>query len=279
MRKGGLMDCSKNVYRSIKGERAKPVSEMPTKQQINDFWGSLWGIPVQHNNEAPWLEKLRHEYCVTAKQKDYEITDEILDKALTKMANDKPGRDLIAGIWIKNMQSVREMLKGNLQSMLNNCQDLPDWLLTAKTILISKNEETHKPENYRLIAIQNAIYKTYTALVAEFIMNHCESSNIVTEEQAAGKGNSWGCTDQLLINKMIHKEVIQNRRNLTTVWLDYKKAFDSVPHSWIVESLKLAGAPCRQDHKCHNCTNDQMKNQNAYIYIYMERITTLRLMK
>ena len=85
------------------------------------------------------------------------------------------------------MQSIREMLKGNLRSMLNNHQDLPDWLVTAKTVLISKNEETHKPENYRPIAIQNAIYKTYTALIAEFIMDHCESNNIVTEEQAARK--------------------------------------------------------------------------------------------
>ena len=237
---------------------------MPTKQQINDFWGSLWSIPVQPNNEAPWLEKLRQEYCVTTEQKDYEITDEILDKALTKVPNDKPGRDLITGIWIKNMQSVRKMLKRNLRSVLNNHHDLPDQLVTAKTVLVSKNEEIHKPENYKPIAIQNAIYKTYTALIAEFIMDHCESNDIVTEEQAAGKRNSWGFTYQLLticlplvyfvsaagchcfdllINKMIYEEVMQNRRNLTTVWLDYKKAVDSVPHSWIVESLKFVGLP------------------------------------
>ena len=74
-------------------------------------------------------------------------------------------------------------------------------------------------------------------------MDHCNSNNIVTKEQAAGKRNSWGCTDQLLINKMIYEEVKENRRNLTTVGLDYKKALDSIPHSWILESLKLARAP------------------------------------
>ena len=42
---------------------------------------------------------------------------------------------------------------------------------------------------------------------------------------------------------MIYEEVVSNRRNLVTVWLDYKKAFDSVPHSWILESLKLAKVP------------------------------------
>ena len=28
-------------------------------------------------------------------------------------------------------------------------------------------------------------------------------------------------------------------RNLSTNWIDYKKAFNSVPHSWIPKSLEL----------------------------------------
>ena len=42
---------------------------------------------------------------------------------------------------------------------------------------------------------------------------------------------------------MIHEEAASNRRNLVTVWLDYRTAFDSVPYSWILESLKLAKVP------------------------------------
>ena len=42
---------------------------------------------------------------------------------------------------------------------------------------------------------------------------------------------------------MIYKEVTGNRRNLTTVWLDYRKAFDSVPHDWVIKSLQLAKVP------------------------------------
>ena len=28
-------------------------------------------------------------------------------------------------------------------------------------------------------------------------------------------------------------------RNLSTTWIDYNKAFNSVPHTWILKSLKL----------------------------------------
>ena len=56
------------------------------------------------------------------------------------------------------------------------------------------------------------------------------------------KKRKLGCVDQLLINKMIYKQVKERRKNLT-VWLDYKKGFDSLPHAWIIKSLQLAKIP------------------------------------
>ena len=47
----------------------------------------------------------------------------------------------------------------------------------------------------------------------------------------------------ILINETVLNEVKQNRRNLVTVWLDYQKAFDSVPQEWLIESLKVAKLP------------------------------------
>ena len=65
---------------------------------------------------------------------------------------------------------------------------------------------------------------------------------------------------------MIYEEVKENRRNLTTVWLDYIKAFDSVPHSWIVESLKLARVP----NKIVNAISVLMTKWNPKMRIYGE---------
>ena len=55
--------------------------------------------------------------------------------------------------------------------------------------------------------------------------------------------NNWGCAYQLLINKMVLDQVKQQRKNLLMLWFDYRKAFDSVPHSQIIKTLHLGKVP------------------------------------
>ena len=65
------------------------VSQMPEQSKVEDFWSSVWSIPLQHNTEAHWLNEIREEYCKDVNPKPYVIIDEILNKILSKMANDK----------------------------------------------------------------------------------------------------------------------------------------------------------------------------------------------
>ena len=116
-------------------------------------------------------------------------------------------------------------------------------MIMSKMILLPTNTETDNPKNYRPIACLNIMYKLYTCMLNQFIEDHCEYNSIITVEQAGGKKGSWGCTDQLLINKMVLDEVRKFRRNVFTMWFDYRKAFDSIPHSWLYEALKLAKIP------------------------------------
>ena len=44
-----------------------------------------------------------------------------------------------------------------------------------------------------------------------------------------------GVKDQLLINKAILKDCKKRHTNLAMAWIDYRKAYDMLPHSWIGE--------------------------------------------
>ena len=61
----------------------------------------------------------------------------------------------------------------------------------------------------------------------------------MTPEQRGGKKDCYGCKDQLMINNAILESCKKRKKNLSTAWIDYKKAFDSVPYSWILKCLQI----------------------------------------
>ena len=61
-------------------------------------------------------------------------------------------------------------------------------------------------------------------------------------ERAEGAGKGLGCAYQLLfVGKVIVKEAKSREKHLAMTWIDYKKAFDMVPHSWCIECLYMLG--------------------------------------
>ena len=157
--------------------------------------------------------------------------------------NGAPGTDQIRCYWIQKLTGTHAALAEEFKKVYDGGESLPQWLVTSRTILLPKNSETQNAKNYRPIACQNIMYKLFTGMLNSFLVNHCVENNIITLEQAGAKPGSWGCTDQLLINKMILEEVKEHRRNLYMMWFDYKKAFDSVPHDWILKAMQLAHVP------------------------------------
>ena len=80
-----------------------------------------------------------------------------------------------------------------------------------------------------------------TAIIAEAIQNHLEQNGLIPKEQKGNRRKSRGTKDQLLIDKMILRNAKRRKTNLHVAWIDYKKAFDSLPHSWITKSLAILG--------------------------------------
>ena len=66
-----------------------------------------------------------------------------------------------------------------------------------------------------------------------------EHKELLPYKQKGCRRGSYGCKDQLLINRMIIENYHKKKRSLSTTWIDYRKAFDSVPHSWILKSLDI----------------------------------------
>lgn len=60
-----------------------------------------------------------------------------------------------------------------------------------------------------------------------------------TNNYMKNRKDTGRCKEQLVINTMIIKEVKLRTSQLFTVYIDYQKILDIVPHSWLVEVLGL----------------------------------------
>ena len=193
------------------------------------------------NDKADWLPQLEKTYCNNLTATEYKINETILDKVIQKIQiNKAPGNHRIIGYWYKHLTTYRDHLAEMFKHQIHSDQPLANWLSTAHTVLLPKAKDTHIAKNYRPIACLNVMYKLYTSCINKFLVDHVHKNNIITQEQAAGKKRVWGTVEQLLINKSIMKEARTMRKNLVSVWLDYRKVFDSVPHDWLLEALRLA---------------------------------------
>ena len=85
------------------------------------------------------------------------------------------------------------------------------------------------------------MWKLLTGILANEMYEFLDNNNIFPEEQKGCKRKSRGTKDQLLIDKAVLKDCKVRKTNLGMAWIDYRKAFDMVPHSWILECMSMFG--------------------------------------
>lgn len=114
--------------------------------------------------------------------------------------------------------------------------------MEGRTVLIMKDKaKGNVPENYRPFTFPALMWKTLKGITANHLYDHLEDNELLPEEQKGCRRRSRGTKDQLLIDKMVLKDCKSRKSYLAMAWIDYKKAYDMIQHSWILECLELIG--------------------------------------
>ena len=130
-------------------------------------------------------------------------------------------------------------MAGTYSEFIKDLKQTQDWLVEGATNLLPKKKETWIPKNYRPIACLPTTFKILTSVITDRLYSHLEKEAIMTSEQRGGKKDCYGCKDQLMLNNSIIENCKRRKKNLSTAWIDYKKAFVSVPYSWILKSFQM----------------------------------------
>ena len=128
---------------------------------------------------------------------------------------------------------------------LKECSDsgfVPSWLTRGRTSLLQKDKSKgNVASNYRPITCLSLMWKLLTGVIADQIYAHLDQEKLLPEEKKGYREGYRGTNDLLYIDRAVIKEVKSRNKNLAMTWIDYKKAYDMVPHLWIIECLDLFG--------------------------------------
>ena len=111
-----------------------------------------------------------------------------------------------------------------------------DWKHNTTTQKGSKSS----PKNYRPISLTSVASKLMEKLVQDKIMSHMEENNLFTKHQH-GFRKGYSCVTQLIDVCEKWSEELDNKNYIGVVYLDFQKAFDSVPHKRLLSKLKGYG--------------------------------------
>ena len=232
----------KKIYTELNGNGIRS-NGVPNAEECTKLWGNIWGVRKEHNREAEWLKDLKRERVNERPQERVSIIVEKIRKQCRKIPNWKaPGRDGVQGYWIKNLSSLYEHVSSQINGILMGEDDLPEWMTHGRTVLCQKDlQKGNTADNYRPITCLPLMWKLLTGVIAEEMYNYLEREKILPEEQKECRRGSRGTKDQLLIDKTVLKDCRKKHTTLSMAWIDYRKAYDLVPHSWVNERMEMFG--------------------------------------
>ncbi|XP_037930235.1 uncharacterized protein LOC119664965 [Teleopsis dalmanni] len=232
----------KQFYRKIRSNANTSDDVYPSKNSAENYWSSLWSNTQKHNESALWIEKEKEKYQ-EKKMSTCLITCDQVKRIIAKTHNWKsPGPDHIQNFWFKRFTAVHQKLTELLNECLQNPATFPIIFTKGKTYLMAKNNGFKgNPANGRPITCLPTIYKILTACIGDLINTYLTQNDIMCVEQKGCKKHAKGCKEQLIIDQIILEQAAKKNRNLHMCFIDYMKAFDSIPHSWLIEVLNIYG--------------------------------------
>ena len=148
--------------------------------------------------------------------------------------DDIPGRLLKVGApWLA--EPLTQLFNLSLQSGA-----LPrDWRRANVTPVFKKGDK-HSPSNYRPISLTSLVVKCLECLVHTRILEFLEANNKLSGHQHGfHKGHS--CQTQLLGTIHEWARSLDKRLSTHVIYLDFSRAFDSVPHQRLIMKLDCMG--------------------------------------
>ena len=220
------------------------------KEEVALFWESVFSnkVDIQQLETQPWMQTTKvKELAASISQSQNQLdlqkcfTESDVWLAIKSFPKKKSaGPDLLPIDIFK--VSPPELISGITQFM-NSClkiHDIPDEWRKCNIFTIYKKGDSLQPSNYRPIALLNCLYKVFTALLTVRISDLMEKINGFSEEQR-GFRKGKNTMQKILTAANVFQHSKTTKSPIHIMYLDIQKAYDSVEHKALVETLHILG--------------------------------------
>ena len=163
----------------------------------------------------------------------------IADKLKNMKPTKSPGPDGISPVLLKTFSETLALPLEIIFKQSLDTGEIPSVWKKANITAIFKSNDKKDPNNYRPISLTSVVCKVLESFIRDQIMEHLKLNNLLFPDQH-GFVSGRSCITQLLSVIETWTDAIDHHLTTDTIYFDFQKAFDSVPH----ERLKI---------KLHQC--------------------------
>ena len=206
---------------------------VPNQKLVDHFKDML------HNDDAPNISKTEE---IPTGPLDQEITmDELKTASKVLKPGKQPGIDIIANEMISPLiEKYPNLILKLFNSILNNLWINEKWLISIISAIHKKGAKDD-PDNYRGISLMSCLGKLFLSVINNRITGFVTENNILSCG-ALGfvKGNRTS-DPHIILNTLIQKYCHKGGKKLYGCFVDFSKAFDTVPRDILISKLESVG--------------------------------------
>ena len=182
-----------------------------------------------------------HTDVVPTEMVDIDITIQDVLTELKKLDSNKAaGPDGLPSMVLKACADVLALPLLILFKKSLDTGELPrEWKQAIITPIFKKGSKT-KPGNYRPVSLTSQCCKIFERILRKYIVAHLEDNHCISTHQH-GFMKKRSCQTNLLETFEDWTQLIDEGAGMDVVFLDYQKAFDTVPHTRLNRKLRGYG--------------------------------------
>ena len=232
-------------------------------EELNSYFCSVGetladSLPNSQNNYSDYMKKWVSESMFVTPITENEVVTETMKLNPRKA----PGHDNLTP---KLLQHVIDLIAEPLTYIYNLSVEtgvVPSHLKISKVIPLYKKGDRWEPSNYRPISLLNVFDKVLEKLIHKRLMNFINRNDILYENQFGFRPKHSTTLAVLELVDTIYQN-LDKKYYVAGIYLDLKKAFDTVDHDILLNKLHIYGIRG----KIWEWFKSYLKNRQQYLVV------------